>query len=185
METYCFYDSTGTILRMQTYSFIADSTFVAANTPTGQTALLVPAGHPVLSDPTGWQVVNGSLVQIVLTAAQLLQQAQAAQNTLIVGAYETAITAPIAYMNTTFRGDKESQTILAHSLTAFNPVGATPAGFYFLDTANNKVAMTLTQLQGLGSAVAAQYLAAFQKRVGLQEQIAVATTIAEVQAVVW
>lgn len=185
METYLFYDSTGAIVRMQSYSFVPDSSLVAANTPTGQTALLAPAGHDSLSHPQSWQVVNGELQEIVPTAAQQLTVAQTSQNEIIAAAYQAAITSPCSYMGTSFWCDKDSQTILAHSLVVFNQAGAVPANFYYLDANGNDISMSLTQLQGLGSAVATQYLGAFQKRVSLQRQIAAATTIEAVQAIVW
>jgi len=63
--------------------------------------------------------------------------------------------------------------------------GAVPAGFYFADADGNKVPMTLTQLQGLGSAIAGNYLPVFQKWTELKAQVMAATTLEEVQAVVW
>lgn len=185
MDNYIFYDASGNITRILKLSFAADADFLTANTRAGQTAMKVDATHPALSNPNEWQVVSGALQQIVLTSAQLLAAAQQTQLQIIAGSYQAALAAPVAYMGTTFRADKESQTILAHSLTVYNQAGGVPSGFYFLDANNNQVAMTLAQLQGLGTAVSSQYLAAFQKRVNLDGQIMAATTVSAVQAVVW
>lgn len=185
METYCFYDATGTILRMQTYSFAADSALVAANTRSGESALLVPAGHAALSDPQGWSVVNGVLTAVVPTPVQLLLAAQAAQLTLLTVAYGNAVAAPVSYLGASFLDDPLHQQLLARAVQAYNVAGAVPSGFFVPDVNDNPVAMTLTELNGLAAAVAAQEWSAFTKLATLRHQVGAATTVAEVQAVVW
>lgn len=179
--------TTGVITNALILNVPADilSEIITTNTPVGSSAIQVADDHPAITDHINWNVVNGVPTEIVPTNAQLLAAAQATQVSSITNSYGIAITTPVSYMSTTFRCDSESQVILAHALTVYNQIGSTPTGFYFLDTANNQVAMTLPQLQGLGAAVASQYLAAFQKRVTLIDQIEVATTVAAVQAVVW
>lgn len=185
METYLFYDSTGAILRMQTYSFAADPAFVAANTPTGQTAMLAPAGHPVLSNPGGWQIVNGALAQIVPTAEQLLQRAQTAQIELLGAAYQSAVATAVSYLGTTFLDDPAHQQLLARAAQAYTLAGAVPTGFFVPDVNLQPVAMTLAQLQGLVAAIAAQEWGAFSRWMTLQGEVAAATTVAAAQAIVW
>ena len=181
-----FDQSTGAIKGSYTISH-ADQldVLMSANTRSGMDALAAPLDHEVLNNQGGWQVINGALQPVTPTAAQLLATAQSTQTALLMSAFQSAIAAPVSYMSTTFLADPESQMILAHALTIYNQAGATPSGFYFLDANNNEVVMTLPQLQGLGQAVSAQYLTAFQRRVTLQKQIAAATTIADVQALVW
>ncbi|WP_326489860.1 DUF4376 domain-containing protein [Paraburkholderia sp. HP33-1] len=62
---------------------------------------------------------------------------------------------------------------------------STPAGFYWKAADNTLVPFTLPDLQGLYTTILAQGWVAFQKRTTLKEEIAAATTIAAVQAIVW
>lgn len=117
--------------------------------------------------------------------ARDLSSAQSAQIQLLSVPYQAALQAPVSYMGTTFDADLYSQTIVAHAMLVYATEGATPDGFYFADSAGNQVPMTLTQLQGLGSAIAASYLPTFQKWTALKAQVLAATTAAAVKAVVW
>jgi Domain of unknown function (DUF4376) len=111
--------------------------------------------------------------------------AQSAQIQKLSVPYQAALQVPVSYMGTTFEADLSSQTIVAHAMLVYSTEGATPSGFYFVDSNNNQVPMTLTQLQGLGSAIAASYLLTFQKWTALKAQVLAATTVTAVQAVVW
>jgi len=121
----------------------------------------------------------------VMVALNGLASVQQTQIQTLQTAYQAALQVPIAYMGTTFEADASSQIVVAHSITVYTVEGATPPGFYFVDTNNNQVPMTLAQLQGLGSAIAASYWTVFQKWTTLKAQVLAATTLAEVQAVVW
>ena len=114
-----------------------------------------------------------------------LGAAQTAQIEALAVPYQAALQAPVAYMGTTFDADSQSQIVVAHAMLVYAVEGAVPAGFYFADADGNKVPMTLTQLQGLGSAIAGNYLPVFQKWTELKAQVMAATTLEEVQAVVW
>lgn len=96
-------------------------------------------------------------------------------------AYATAIQQPVAYMDTTFQADTDSQQVLTASLAG----RAVPADFAWLDINNVKVPMTFVQLQGLAGTMLAQGNAAFWKLQGLKDAVRAATTVAEVEAVVW
>jgi len=133
-------------------------------------------------------VVNGVLVIVPAptpTAAELLAQAQAAQKADLEASYGSAISQNVSYLGTMFQADPASQDTLNKVLTALTPSGSTPTGFYWVDAFNNLVPMTLSQLQGLAAAMMAQGWTAFQHLQTLKAQVAAATTVAAVQAIVW
>jgi hypothetical protein len=151
----------------------------------------VPRGfNPTASDPAlrtqYWADTAGTLsngdVMVALNGLAPLQQAQIAT---LQTAYQAALQVPIAYMGTMFEADASSQIVVAHSMMVYAVERATPPGFYFVDVNNNQVPMTLAQLQGLGSSIAASYWTVFQKWTALKAQVLAATTLSEVQAVVW
>ena len=94
---------------------------------------------------------------------------------------EEANYADVAYMNTTFQADKRSQDLIVAALSA----GSVPAGFYWKDTANNNVAMTYADLQGLATALLARAQANFDKLQTHKATIATLTARADIEAVVW
>lgn len=119
-----------------------------------------------------------------LTVIQLAA-AKTAQLALLTLSYNGATSANVPYMETNFLADPDSQNIFGQALTIYNAVGSVPDGFFTADSTGTKVPMTLAQLQGLGVAIAAQVWASFQRWVAVRESLAAATTIAEVQAVIW
>lgn len=129
-----------------------------------------------------WQVRDRQLEAV---PGITLAQAQAAQLALIDAAYESAMQIPVAYMGTTFQADAASQDVLTKTLSALTPTGSTPTGFYWVDTANNQVAMTLIQLQGLATTMLAQGWSAFQHKQTQKAAIRAATTVAAVQSITW
>jgi hypothetical protein len=187
MTSFVIYNpETGAIKGSYTVKNASDpAAAMTANTPARASALAVDASHPVMCNQSGWQVQAGALVAVTPTDAQLLAQAQAKQLAVLGASYNAAKTANVAYMETSFMADDESQQIFAHALTAYTAVGSTPDGFYVVDASYNKVPMTLAQLQGLISAIAAQVWAAFQRWVEVKEAVAAATTVAAVQAITW
>ncbi len=118
-------------------------------------------------------------------ASLQLQQAQSTQITALASAYAAAVASPVPYMSTTFLNDPPHQQLLSRAAQAYTLAGAVPNEFFVPDANMNEVAMTLTQLQGLVAAIAAQEWTAFTQWVSLQKQVAAATTMAAVQAVVW
>jgi len=157
-----------------------------ATPPTGTSNLEVNESDFNLTIQTsGYTVVKGALVPPApLTSAQLLAQAQVNQKTLIETAYQKAITAPIAYMSTSFQADNASQDILVKVLVGMQVAGATPSGFAWLDANNVLVPMALADLQGLYGAILARGQVEFAKKLVAKNAINVATTVAEVEAVV-
>ena len=156
-----------------------------ATPPTGTSNLEVSESDFNLTVQTnGFTVVNGALVPPApLTDAQLLAQAQAKQKFIIETAYQTAITAPVAYMGASFQADDASQDILVKVLIGMQVAGATPAGFVWMDANNVAVPMTLADLQGLYGAILTRGQAEFTKKIIAKQAVDAATTSAAVQAV--
>lgn len=94
---------------------------------------------------------------------------------------QTAIQQPVGYMGTTFQADDDSQTVLTMSLAP----GVVPADFAWLDATNNSVPMTLVQLQGLAGVMLDQGWTAFKRLQNRKNAVRVATSIEELNAVVW
>jgi hypothetical protein len=139
----------------------------------------IPEGSYVT---TGWSYSDGSFSA---PSSPTLNDAKIAQTAILVADYNAAIQQPVSYMGTTFQADSDSQTKVIQVLAAMTPAGATPAGFYWVDAANDHVAMTLAQVQGLSQAMMAQGWAAFQHLQARKAAVNAATTIPDVQAVVW
>ena len=95
--------------------------------------------------------------------------------------YNKANELDIAYMATTFQADKNSQDLVVKVLSA----GSAPSGFFWLDKANNQVAMTYVQLQGLSGAILTRNQTNFIKFQGLKSQVKLAKTQADLDLIVW
>lgn len=126
-----------------------------------------------------------------LTApAPTLEQARAAQATLIDAAYAAAITADISYTCQsgtiqTFQADADSQDVLLKAVIGYGATGAVPLGFFWKAADNTLVPFTLDDVRGLYAAMLAHGWAAFQTRTTLKKQISTAATPADVQAIHW
>lgn len=118
-----------------------------------------------------------------LPAAMQLAQARDAQAAVLNSACRQASAQPVSYLGTTFQADAASQDKVHKALVALN--GQVPDGFYWLDAANEQVAMTFADLQGLAAAMWAQDWAAFQNLQTKKAAVLAATTVADVQAVAW
>lgn len=95
--------------------------------------------------------------------------------------YQSAIQQDVAYMGTAFQADTASQQVLTASLSP----GSVPAGFAWLDVGNAPVSMTYADLQGLAGAMLAQGFTAFVRLQMRKTVVCAATTIGEVDAVIW
>jgi hypothetical protein len=188
MSSYVIYNpTTGAITGSYSFAVAADAveSLVAANTPTGLSALAIDADHAAVINQGGWIVQGGALVAVVPTDAELLAAAQAAQLQILTASYASAKAANVAYLGTSFMADDDSQQMFAHALVAYTAVAETPSGFYAVDANYAKVPMTLPQLQGLVTAIAGQVWTVFQRWVAAKEALAAATTVAAVQAITW
>jgi len=95
--------------------------------------------------------------------------------------YDNANEADIAYMNTTFQADYNSQNLIIGALSA----GSVPSNFYWLDKNNKQIAMTYAQLQGLSKLLLARTQTNFTKLQTLKTQIKAATTQTALDKIVW
>jgi hypothetical protein len=123
-------------------------------------------------------------IQTALDSIQLsgYKQQQAAK---IEASYQNAaFNTSIPYMGTTFWTDQSSQSMLTGALVVLGKSGV-PDGFMWGDATGVGVPMTLADLDGLGAAILGRMNTDFWKHKTLQAQIDAATTIAEVQAIVW
>lgn len=100
-------------------------------------------------------------------------------------AYAATIVVDVSYMGTTFQADMDSQNTLCKVLAALSGAGAVPSGFYWVDTSNAKIAMTLPQLQGLAGAMMTQGWAAFRKLQDLKTSARAASTKAAIDNIAW
>ena len=95
--------------------------------------------------------------------------------------YENANQLDIDYMSTIFQADKDSQNLIVSVLSA----GSVPDGFFWLDVNNNQVIMTYEDLQGLSGAILARSQINFVKYQDLKAQVSIATTVDELDLIVW
>jgi hypothetical protein len=137
--------------------------------PTGTPQVVVAIG----AIPTGFA--------LTLPPAQLLAQTKATQIARLTTSYNAAIQLPVAYMATSFQADSASQDVLTKSLAP----GSVPTGFAWLDANNVAVPMTFAQLQGLAAAMLAQGWAAFQNLQTRKTAVRSATTVTQVQTIIW
>jgi len=113
--------------------------------------------------------------------APTFTELQTAKISELTAAYNAANETDIAYMNTTFQASSKSQGLIAQNLS----IGTVPSGFYWKDKANNKVAMTFSDLQGLGSAIQVRGMVNYDKLSTLKVQVNAATTQAALDKIVW
>jgi flagellar biosynthesis/type III secretory pathway ATPase len=123
------------------------------------------------------------------TASQLLDAAQQTQLAIIDSAYNTAMQQPVAYMNTTFQADKDSQDLMNRAITGLQAIiatgGTVPANFAWYDINNQPVTMTLLQLQELFATGVANVNALFVHKQTQKAAIRAATTVSAVTKIVW
>lgn len=185
MAAYVLFNSAGAVTGILRFHHNDDASLIAANTPEGMTALAVSDDEPALIEQKGWSVVSGALVFSPPSTEEQLAQAKAAQLLALTNSYESAKAAGVSYMGTTFMTDADSQQTFGHALLAFQAAGATPEGFFTVDASYNKVPMSLSQLQGLVEAIAAQVWSVFQRWITVREELAAATTVDQVTAINW
>ena len=122
-------------------------------------------------------IANGGVVEPEFT----LDELKIAKVNELETVYNNANELDIAYLNSTFQADKVSQDLIVSVLSA----GSVPTGFFWLDKANNQVAMTYAELQGLSGAILTRNQANFIKFQGLKTQVNAATTQAALDKIVW
>ena len=134
-------------------------------------------------NPSLWQLVNGALVQS-------LTYAKAAQSALIKQGFANANAANISFTDAagvtdTYQADPTSVADLNNCLSAFRAAAAVPSGFYWRSATNNNNAFTYADLVNLAAALANRGFANFAQLQTLKANVMAATTVSDVQAVVW
>jgi hypothetical protein len=124
------------------------------------------------------------------TAAQLLAQARSAQIATLYTAYQQAIQRPVSYtskggVTKTYQADSGSVSNLQNMLLAFGATQTAPSGFYWVSLDNTQVPFTYADMQGLAQTLGTQGAAAFQHLQTQKAAILAATTVSDVQAVIW
>jgi len=87
----------------------------------------------------------------------------------------------ISYMNTTFQADEYSQNLIVSVLSS----GSVPDNFFWLDKENNPIAITFEELQGLSYAILERNQFNFIKYQELKTQASTATSVKELDDVIW
>lgn len=151
--------------------------------------------HKIVDDVTlpqpwadgAYTYANGCFAAI---GAPSLSNAQTRQLASLNASYREAISAPVGFKSAngtmeTYQADPGSIDCLNYSLAGYQSVGATPPGFYWVAADNVRVPFTYADLQGLAAAITAQWWAAFQHLQDKKAAVIAATTMAQVQAIVW
>lgn len=145
------------------------------NLPSIDTRLQKIAGSEYVFDATN-KVVNKNYTVVDVPLSEL-------QKPKIEEAYKKYLSiryADIAYMNTTFQADENSQSLIVSVLSA----GSVPNGFFWLDVNNAQVSMTYADLQGLSGAILARGQQAYADYQAKKAEILATTTVADLDAVV-
>jgi hypothetical protein len=124
------------------------------------------------------------------TDAELLGEAQLAQILEIYNVYNEVIQNSVQYTTEggvaqTFQADTRSQNILVQATQGYTLSGSVPQGFYWVAEDNTLVPFTLNDLKNLYQLTLLQGWDCFQKLQQYKAAIYTATTVADVQAVVW
>lgn len=115
----------------------------------------------------------------------VLYDARNIQIGILQDAYLKVAYQPISYMGTSFPCTESVMLTLCSTLVQGMTPQGLPSSFQWWDNNNNGVAMTMTQLEGLGNLFFAQIYPAFAKLQTYINQVKSATTVAEINAVVW
>ena len=134
---------------------------------------------PIVENHTGLTEITKAEFYIIIAPTPAELQTAKLQEIRI--AYNNANQLDIAYMATTFQADKASQDLIVSVLSA----GSVPTGFFWLDKANNQVAMTYAQLQALSGAILTRNQTNFIKFQGLKAKVALAKKQADLDLIVW
>lgn len=117
-----------------------------------------------------------------------LQEVQGSQIGLLYTAYQAAIAQNITLttaggVTKAFQADRAAIDNLQAMLAAFPTT--VPAGFYWVASDNTRVPFTLADMKALAAAMGNQGWSAFQRLQDRKAAVLAATTVAQVQAVVW
>lgn len=124
------------------------------------------------------------------TDSAKLAAAQSSKINEINASYRAAVCADISFTTAagtaqTFQADPGSQTVLMQSVSGFNQSGKVPSGFYWVASDNTQVPFTLEDLNGLYQAMLNRGWGAFKNRHDKRTAVREATTVSDVNAIVW
>ena len=135
-----------------------------------------------------WYVQNGTLVN---PPPMTVEDARTIQiSTVLYPGYLAANASDISFTDAagvtdTYQGDPTSVADLNNCLSAFRAAAAVPSGFYWRSATNNNNAFTYADLVNLAAALANRGFANFAQLQTLKANVMAATTVSDVQAVVW
>ena len=148
---------------------------VQDNQPSIDTSVQRIAGSEYVFDATN-NVVNKNYTVVDIPLDELkVPKVKEAYDKYVVARY-----ADIAYMDTTFQADANSQALIVSVLSA----GSVPDGFFWMDANNAQVTMTYADLQGLSGAILARGQVAYTDYQTKKAEILATTTMAGLNAVV-
>lgn len=132
--------------------------------------------------------ISGSV--LVPTPPPTVGEVQTAQIAALSAAYQNAIAGPVSYtskggVTKIYQADPQSVANIVQSLAGCQALQATPVGFYWVAEDNTQVPFTYADLQGLAAAMYALGAAAFAHLQDKKTAVLAATTVAEVEAIIW
>jgi hypothetical protein len=156
-----------------------------ANPPAGTALLEVDEAEALKTVEPGWTVASGKLIAPPApTDAEKLTSAKAAQTVVIDAARAQAAAAPVTVYGAPYDADPASQARITAMATAVAN-NAAPATIQWRDANNRTQNLSPAQFMAMARAVMAQVEGAYNRSFALKDQIAAATTVAAVAAVVW
>lgn len=129
----------------------------------------------------GWSYTDGIWTSNQIADQVILPAKRAEKITEFTAQATAANYADIDYMDHTWRADPASQALLAQVLA----VQSVPEGMYWRDASGTPRPMTYVELQGLGVAILARGLGADSNLMTKTAAVNQATTVAEIDAIVW
>jgi len=159
---------------MQYYKSTNNNPFVFEDNVTAEIIAKVETTHNIT-------LTKITLADYEAMITPTLAELQIAKVSELYASYNKVNESDIAYMSTTFQADKKSQDLIVSVLSA----GSVPSGFYWFDKANNQVAMTYADLQGLSGAILARGQVNFAKLQGLKAKVKSAKTKTDLNKIKW
>lgn len=142
---------------------------------------LIPCSTHPNDPPTAALYADAAALGTAIPYVKPLAQAKDEQIALIEAAYKAANEAPIVYGANAFQADAGSVALMAQVASAIPSVSG--VGWY--DITNTQVLLTNAQFAELRLAILMRGQPLFAQKQARKESIRNATTVAQVEAVVW
>lgn len=153
-------------------------------------------GYAVRKDGMGWRTVEDeswcSEDEIYQPGmpSQSMAMAKVLKVSQLGSDYDAACQASVSYtseagVQQVYQADTKSQQLLQASIAGLAGAQQTPPGFAWLAEDNTPVSFSFADLQGLAQAMYLQGYQAFVKLQQLKNQVSAATSVEEVEALVW